>query len=99
MLIQFSLTNYRNFKDTATLDLSEAKITEFPEQLYCDTDGMRIIPMAALYGANGCGKTTLLKIICGRSALQVGCNVEFSSSKSGGIINPLSSQLHKSVEA
>ena len=61
MLIQFSLTNYRNFKDTATLDLSEAKITEFPEQLYRDTDGMRIIPMAALYGANGCGKTNFLQ--------------------------------------
>ena len=61
MLIQFSLTNYRNFKDTATLDLTEAKITEFPEQLYNDADGMRIIPMAALYGANGCGKTNFLQ--------------------------------------
>ncbi len=61
MLIQFSLTNYRNFKETATLDLSEAKITEFPEHLYRDTDGMRIIPMAAFYGANGSGKTNFLQ--------------------------------------
>ncbi len=61
MLIQFSLTNYRNFKETATLDLSEAKITEFPEHLYRDEDGLRILPMAALYGGNGCGKTNFLQ--------------------------------------
>lgn len=61
MLIQFSLTNYRTFKETATLDLSEAKITEFPEHLYRDADGLGIIPMAAFYGANGSGKTNFLQ--------------------------------------
>ncbi len=61
MLVQFSLTNYRNFKETATLDLSEAKITEFPKHLYRDKDGLRILPMAALYGGNGCGKTNFLE--------------------------------------
>lgn len=61
MLIQFSLTNYRNFKNTAVLDLSEAKITEFPEHLYRSSDNMGILPMAAIYGPNGCGKSNFLK--------------------------------------
>ncbi len=61
MLIQFSLTNYRNFKETATLDLSEAKITEFPEHLYRDSDRLGILPMAALFGPNGSGKTNFLQ--------------------------------------
>lgn len=61
MLIQFSLTNYRNFKNTAVLDLSEAKITEFPEHLYYASDDMGILPMAAIYGPNGSGKSNFLK--------------------------------------
>ena len=61
MLIQFSLTNYRNFKNTAVLDLSEAKITEFPEHLYHSDDNMGILPMTAIYGPNGSGKSNFLK--------------------------------------
>lgn len=63
MLIQFSVTNFRNFRDTATLDLSEAKITEFPEHLYRSSDGLGVLPMAALYGPNGSGKSNFLKAI------------------------------------
>lgn len=61
MLVQFSLTNFRNFKDTATLDLSEAKITEMKSHLYKCSDGLGVLPMAALYGPNGSGKTNFLK--------------------------------------
>ena len=63
MLVQFSVTNFRNFRDTATLDLSEAKITEFPEHLYKSSDGLGVLPMAALYGPNGSGKSNFLKAI------------------------------------
>lgn len=62
MLIQFSLTNYKNFKETATLDLSEAKITEFPQHLYRSSlDGLGILSMVSVYGPNGSGKSNLLK--------------------------------------
>lgn len=63
MLIQFSVTNFRNFRDTATLDLSEAKITEFPEHLYRSSDGLGVLPMTAFYGPNGSGKSNFLKAI------------------------------------
>lgn len=62
MLVQFSLTNYRNFKETATLDLAEAKITEYPEHLLKNpVDHLGVLPVAAIYGANGSGKSNLLK--------------------------------------
>lgn len=62
MLVQFSVTNYRNFKETATLDLSEAKITEHPQHLLkSPSDDLGILPVAAIYGPNGSGKTNLLK--------------------------------------
>ncbi len=61
MLIQFSLTNYRRFRSPAVLDLSEARITEFKDSLLGDpTDGLRVLPLAALYGPNGSGKSSLL---------------------------------------
>lgn len=61
MLVQFSLTNFRNFKDTATIDLTEAKITEMKSHLYRCSDGIGILPMAAIYGPNGSGKTNFLE--------------------------------------
>lgn len=61
MLVQFSLKNFRNFKDTAILDLTEAKITELKSHLYKCSDGLGILPIAAIYGSNGSGKTNFLK--------------------------------------
>jgi AAA15 family ATPase/GTPase len=62
MLLQFSLTNYRNFKDTATLDFTESKITEHPEHVMRNlADGLGILPVDIIWGANGCGKSNLLK--------------------------------------
>ena len=33
MLVQFSVTNYKNFKDSAVLDLTEGKISEHSHHL------------------------------------------------------------------
>ena len=33
MLVQFSLTNYKNFKETQALDLTEGKISEHARHL------------------------------------------------------------------
>lgn len=61
MLIQFSVTNYRRFRDAAVLDLSEARISEFSQTvLRHPADDFGILPAAALYGPNGCGKSSLL---------------------------------------
>lgn len=64
MLLQLTVTNYKNFKNTAVLDLTEAKITEFPQHLLTNSaDTMSVLPMAAVYGPNGSGKSNLLQAL------------------------------------
>lgn len=63
MLIQFQAANFGAFKDTFSLNLTPAKITEFPDTLITDADDTSVIPLAGLYGANGSGKSTVLKAL------------------------------------
>ena len=58
MLIQFNFKNFKSFRDEAILDLSAAKMTEFSERV--TTEGNeKILPMAAIYGANASGKSNI----------------------------------------
>ncbi len=63
MLLQFNAANFGAFKDTFSLNLTPAKITEFPDSLITDTDDTSVLPLAGFYGANGCGKSTVLKAL------------------------------------
>lgn len=58
MLIQFDFKNYKSFKDEATLDLSAAKMTEFSDRVV-SVGGEKILPVAAIYGANASGKSNV----------------------------------------
>ena len=58
MLIQFSFKNYKSFRDEVTLDLSATKITEFSERVVT-AGGEKILPVAAIYGANASGKSNI----------------------------------------
>lgn len=58
MLIQFSFKNFKSFRDEVTLDLSAAKMTEFVERVVT-VGNERILPMAAIYGANASGKSNI----------------------------------------
>jgi AAA15 family ATPase/GTPase len=58
MLIQFSFKNYKSFRDEATLDLSAAKMTEFSDRVVSEGND-KILPMAAIYGANASGKSNI----------------------------------------
>lgn len=60
MLIQFNFKNYKSFKDEATLDLSAAKMTEFSERVI-NVANDRILPIAAIYGANASGKSNVYR--------------------------------------
>lgn len=64
MLVQFSLTNYKNFKEMQALDLTEGKISEHAHHLIKNTiDRLGILPAAIIYGPNSSGKTNLLKAL------------------------------------
>ncbi len=58
MLIQFNFKNYKSFRDEATLDLSAAKMTEFSDRVVSEGND-KILPMAAIYGANASGKSNI----------------------------------------
>lgn len=58
MLIQFNFTNYKSFRDEASLDLSATKMTEFSERIV-SIGNEKILPVAAVYGANASGKSNV----------------------------------------
>ena len=58
MLIQFNFKNFKSFRDEATLDLSAAKMTEFSNRVI-SVGSEKILPVAAIYGANASGKSNV----------------------------------------
>ena len=60
MLIQFSFSNYKSFKDESVLDLSAAKITENASSVF-SYGNEKILPAAAVLGANASGKSNVIE--------------------------------------
>ena len=58
MLIQFNFKNFKSFREEATLDLSAAKMTEFSDRVVA-IGSEKILPVAAIYGANASGKSNI----------------------------------------
>ena len=58
MLIQFNFKNFKSFRNEASLDLSAAKMTEFSDRVVSEGND-KILPMAAIYGANASGKSNI----------------------------------------
>lgn len=58
MLLQFNFENFLSFRDSTTLDLTAAKITEFPDHVISEC-GEKILPVTAIYGANASGKSNV----------------------------------------
>ena len=64
MLLKFVLSNYRSFKDKATLDLEACSIKEYSENVFFSKHGtqpINILKSIALLGANSAGKSNLFK--------------------------------------
>ncbi len=59
MLIEFTVGNYRSFKDRKTLSLEATSISDFPENVF--TIGRyKLLKSVVLYGANASGKSNFL---------------------------------------
>lgn len=63
MLCQFSVKNYKCFKEEITLDMQATNISEHEQSLLIDIDGEKILPIAVIYGPNGSGKSTVLSAL------------------------------------
>lgn len=64
MLSQFLFSNYKSFKSEAFLDFTAESIKDHEKSIIKDrTDGERFLPVLAIYGPNGGGKSTVLEAL------------------------------------
>jgi len=61
MLIEFSVQNFRSFKERATLSLEASTDDWLEDECVATVDGLRLLKSAAIFGANAGGKSNFLK--------------------------------------
>lgn len=61
MLIQFNFKNFKGFKDETTLDMTATSITEHPYNLIDVSEDEKYVKVAAIYGANASGKSSVIQ--------------------------------------
>lgn len=63
MLCQFTVKNYKSIRDEVTLDMQAAAISEHEDRIIRDKDGEIFLPVSAIYGPNGGGKSNVLEAL------------------------------------
>lgn len=61
MLCQFTVKNYKSIRDEVTFDMQAAAISEHEDKIIKDKDGEQYLPVSAIYGPNGGGKSNVLE--------------------------------------
>lgn len=61
MLIQFSVGNFKSFKNIVTFSLLATSRKEHEENTFVAKDKLRLLKNAVIYGANASGKTNLIQ--------------------------------------
>ncbi len=63
MLCQFTVKNFKSIRDEVTFDMQAAAISEHEDRVIQDKDGELYLPVSAVYGPNGGGKSNVLKAL------------------------------------
>ncbi len=63
MLCQFTVKNYKSIRDEVTFDMQAAAISEHEDKIIKDKDGEQYLPVSAIYGPNGGGKSNVLEAL------------------------------------
>ena len=63
MLCQFTVKNYKSFRDEMTFDMQAAAISEHEDKVIIDKAGEQFLPVSAIYGPNGGGKSNELEAL------------------------------------
>ena len=62
MLCQFTVKNYKSIRDEMTFDMQASAISEHEDRII-KKDGESFLPVAAIYGPNGGGKSNVLEAL------------------------------------
>lgn len=60
MLCQFTVKNFKSIRDEVTFDMQATAISEHEDRIIKDKDGELYLPVSAIYGPNGGGKSNVL---------------------------------------
>lgn len=60
MIYEFRFNNFRSYKNEATIDFTAKPINEFEDSLIRVKNDASLVPVCAIYGPNGGGKSTVL---------------------------------------
>lgn len=63
MLCQFTVKNYKSIREEITFDMQATSISEHQDQVISDEDGELFLPVSAIYGLNGGGKSNVLEAL------------------------------------
>ena len=63
MLCQFTVKNYKSIRDEVTFDMQAAAISEQEDKIIKDKDREQFLPVSAIYGPNGGGKSNVLEAL------------------------------------
>lgn len=60
MIYEFTFENYRSYRSEATIDFTAKPINEFDDSLIRVNDEEKLLPVCAIYGPNGGGKSGVI---------------------------------------
>ena len=63
MLCQFTVKNYKSIRDEMTFDMQASSISEHNDRVIIEPDGQVFLPVSAIYGPNGGGKSNVLEAL------------------------------------
>ncbi len=63
MLSQFTVKNYKSLRDEMTFDMQATAISEHEDRVIKGADGELFLPISAIYGPNGGGKSNVLEAL------------------------------------
>jgi len=63
MLIRFTVSNFLSFKEPTEFNMLTGTVRRLNHHVYEPAKGLALLKMAAVYGANGAGKSNLVKAI------------------------------------
>lgn len=104
MLCQFTVKNYKSIRDEVTLDMQATAISEHEDRIIKDRDGELFLPVSAVYGPNGGGKSNVLEALHTlvakvlRPLYATGDNEEYSFMMKRFIIEPFAFSKSKKDE-